>query len=71
VVALLAPQLTWYSGCQVYVVALGGSLPADRARYAVSLTHWPIDVAAVAAARQLRATPIATGDPDAAVWRLE
>jgi hypothetical protein len=70
-VALLAPQLTWYSGCQVYPTMLPAAMPADRARYAAWFTRWPIDLAAVLAAQSLRATPIASEDPDARIWRLD
>jgi hypothetical protein len=71
ILALLAPQLTWYSDCQVYLTGYATPLPADRRRYAVSFTRWPIDLGPALAAQHLRATPIATGDPDAWVWRLE
>ncbi len=70
-VALLAPQLAWYSGCEVYVFRLQAVMPADRVRYIASFTRRPIDPAPLLAAQHLRATPIATGDPDARVWRLE
>ena len=70
-VAALAPQLMWYARCAVYPSDLGMPLPADRVRYAVSFPRWPIQLAATLAAQQLRATALATGDPDAQVWRLE
>jgi len=70
-VAALAPQLMWYARCAIYPAELGMPLPADRARYAVSFPRWPIRLDATLAAQHLRATPIATGDPDAEVWRLE
>jgi hypothetical protein len=72
VVAALAPQLAWYSRCEVYLPALlGQPLPADRPRYAASFTRWPIDLPALLAAQHLRATPLPSGDPDAQLWRLE
>lgn len=72
VVAALAPQLTWYARCEVYLPALlGQPLPADRPRYAASFTRWPIDLAALLASQHLRATPMPSGDPDAQLWRLE
>jgi hypothetical protein len=70
-VAALAPQLMWYARCEVYPIELGALLPADRARYAVSFTRWPIDLDRTLAAQHLRATPIPTDDADAQVWRLE
>jgi 4-amino-4-deoxy-L-arabinose transferase-like glycosyltransferase len=72
VVALIAPQLMWYSGCGVVLAPLlVEPLPADRDRYAVSFALWPIDVSAVLAAQHLQATPIATRDPRARVYRLQ
>lgn len=70
-VAALAPQLVWYTRCQVYPSELALPLPADRRRYAVSFPRWPIRLDATLAAQHLRATPLATGDPEAQVWRLE
>jgi len=71
-VALIAPQLMWYSGCDVVLSALlVAPLPADHRRYAVSFTRWPIDLAKIVAAQHLRATPIATTDPRATVWSLD
>lgn len=46
-------------------------MPADRACYAAAFPHGPIDLDRALAVHHLRATPIATGDPDAQVWRLE
>ena len=72
VVAALAPQLTWYSGCEVFLPALlDVPLPADRPRYAASFTRWPIDLPTLLAVQRLRATPLLSGDPDARIWRLE
>ena len=71
-VAAAVPQVAWYTGCQVYVARLlEAPMPADRVRYAVALAHGPIDIDRVAAIHHLRAAPIATGDPDARLWRLE
>jgi len=72
VVALIVPQLMWYSGCEVAPSGLlVGPLPADRRRYAVTFTRWPIDVASIAAAQHLHATPLPAADPRAKVWRLQ
>ncbi|HMG56664.1 MAG TPA: glycosyltransferase family 39 protein [Kofleriaceae bacterium] len=72
VVAAAVPQLVWYSRCQVYLASrLDAPTPADRVRYAVALAHGSIDLGAIAALHQLRAVPVATGDPAAQVWRLE
>ena len=72
VVAAVAPQLAWYSRCQVYLASqLAAPIPADRVRYAVALAHDSIDPGAIAALHQLRAVPVATGDPAARAWRLE
>jgi hypothetical protein len=71
-VAAVAPQVAWYSGCEVYLSQLlDAPMPADRARYAVAFAGGPIDLDRVVAVHHLRATPLATGDPDAQVWRLE
>jgi len=72
VFARLAPQLLWYARCPIYLPGLlDGPMPADRVRYAASFTRWPIDLAAMLARQHLRATPLASGDPDAQVWRLD
>jgi len=71
VIALIVPQLMWYSPCEVYASGLlGEPLPADRVRYAASFTSWPIDVAALLTAEHLEAAPVATRDPRAELWRL-
>ena len=71
-VALIVPQLMWYSGCQVLASALlVGPLPADRTRYAVSFTRWPIELAPILAAQHLGATPLPTADLRAKVWLLQ
>ena len=71
-VARIVPQLMWYAGCQVFASALlDAPLPADRTRYAVTFTRWPIDLAPILAALHLRATPLPAADPRAQVWRLE
>jgi hypothetical protein len=71
-VALIVPQLMWYSPCRVFASGLvQDPLPADRARYAVSLELWPIDLAQLLAAQHLQATPIATHDARARVWQLD
>jgi hypothetical protein len=71
-VALIVPQLMWHSGCQVFASGLlKGPLPADRNRYAVSFTRWPIDLASIVAAQHLRATPLPTADPRTTVWLLQ
>ena len=70
-VALIVPQLMWYSPCRVLAAGLiEEPLPADRARYAVSFTRWPIDLAKLLAQQQLQATPLPTRDPRAQVWQL-
>jgi hypothetical protein len=70
-VALIVPQLMWYSPCRVFASGLVREpLPADRARYAVSFELWPIDLAPLLAAQHLQATPIATHDARAQVWQL-
>jgi 4-amino-4-deoxy-L-arabinose transferase-like glycosyltransferase len=72
VIALIVPQLTWYSRCEVFAVGLlDHPLPADHDRYAASFQRWPVDLAAIVARQHLRATPIPTGDPRAQVWQLE
>lgn len=69
--ALIVPQLMWYSPCGVFATGLiAAPLPADRARYAVSFVRWPIDLAHLLAALHLQASPIPTRDPRAQVWRL-
>jgi len=71
-VALIVPQLMWYSGCDVMMSALlVAPLPADRVRYAVTFTRWPIAIAPIAAAQHVRATPVPTTDPRAEVWLLQ
>jgi hypothetical protein len=71
-VAMIVPQLMWYSDCQVLASALlVGPLPADRTRYAVTFTRWPIQLAPILAAQHLRATPLPTADPRAKVWLLQ
>jgi hypothetical protein len=71
VVALIVPQLMWYSRCQVFVAGLlVEPMPADRNRYAASFTSWPIDLAPIAAAQHLQAAPIATHDRRTQVWSL-
>lgn len=71
-VAMIVPQLMWYSGCEVLASALlVGPLPADRTRYAVTFTRWPIQLASILAAQHLRATPLLTADPRAKVWLLQ
>jgi 4-amino-4-deoxy-L-arabinose transferase-like glycosyltransferase len=70
-VALIVPQLMWYSGCEVFASALlEDPLPADRNRYAVTFTRWPIDLERILAAQHLQATPLPTGDPRTQVWLL-
>jgi hypothetical protein len=70
-VALIVPQLMWYSPCYVFAAGLlEEPLPADRARYAASFTRWPIDLPRLLAAQHLQAAPIATHDPRAQVWQL-
>lgn len=71
VVALIAPQLMWYSRCQVFVAGLlVDPMPADRDRYAASFTSWPIELAPILARQHLQATPIATQDRRAQLWLL-
>jgi len=71
-VAAAVPQLAWYSGCQVYLWRLlDAPMPADRARYAVTLPHGAIDLAPVLAVHHLRAAPVASDRSGAQVWRLE
>jgi len=71
-VAMIVPQLMWHSGCEVFASALlEGPLPADRNRYAVSFTRWPIDLAAILAAQHLHATPLPTTDLRTKVWLLQ
>jgi 4-amino-4-deoxy-L-arabinose transferase-like glycosyltransferase len=71
VVALIAPQLMWHSGCEVHPSGLlQDPLPADRDRYAASFTSWPIELEPILAAQRLQAVPIPTPDPRAQVWRL-
>jgi 4-amino-4-deoxy-L-arabinose transferase-like glycosyltransferase len=70
-VALIVPQLMWHSGCEVYASGLlQDLLPADRDRYAVSFSNWPIDLEKILAAQRLHAVPIATPDRRVQVWRL-
>ena len=71
-VAAVAPQVAWYSGCQVYPWRLlDAPMPVDRVRYALATAHRPIDLDQVAAVHHARAAPLPTGDPDAQAWRLE
>lgn len=70
-VALIVPQLMWYSPCRVLAAGLlEDPLPADRARYAASFTRWPIDLPQLLAQQHLQATPLPTRDPRAEVWQL-
>jgi 4-amino-4-deoxy-L-arabinose transferase-like glycosyltransferase len=70
-VALIVPQLMWYSPCRVVAVGiLEDPLPADHARYAASFTRWPIDLPRILAQQRLEATPLPTRDPRAQVWQL-
>jgi 4-amino-4-deoxy-L-arabinose transferase-like glycosyltransferase len=71
IVAALAPQIVWYARCEVHPDELEPSLPADRTRYAVSFTRYPLDLDRILTTQHLRATAIPSGDPDARVWRLE
>jgi hypothetical protein len=71
-VAMIVPQLMWYSGCEVFASALlEDPMPADRNRYAVTFTRWPIDLEPILAAQHLHAVPLPTADPRAQVWRLQ
>ena len=70
VVALVIPQLHWYSHCEGYASQLLAPLPADHLRYAASFTQWPLDLPAILAAQHLLATPLPIGDPHAMLWRL-
>jgi len=71
-VALIVPQLMWYSGCEVAASGLlDAPLPADRTRYAVTFTRWPIDLASILAAQHLHATLLPAADPRTKVWRLQ
>jgi 4-amino-4-deoxy-L-arabinose transferase-like glycosyltransferase len=70
-VALIVPQLMWYSPCRVFAAGLlEDPLPADRARYAASFTRWPIDLPRLLAQQHLQATPLPTRDPRAQAWQL-
>ncbi len=69
-VALIVPQLSWYSGCEVIPSEKVVSVPADRDRYAVSFTRWPAPLGPVLDAVHLQATPLATEDRRAQVWLL-
>jgi 4-amino-4-deoxy-L-arabinose transferase-like glycosyltransferase len=70
-VAFIVPQLMWYSPCRVFAAGLVEEpLPADHARYAVSFTRWPIDLAGLLAQQHLEAAPLPTRDPRAQVWEL-
>jgi 4-amino-4-deoxy-L-arabinose transferase-like glycosyltransferase len=71
IVAALAPQIVWYARCEVHPDELEPPLPADRTRYAVSFTRYPLDLDRILTTQHLRATAIPSGDPDARVWRLE
>jgi hypothetical protein len=71
VVALIAPQLMWHSGCRVVLASLlVEPLPANHARYAVSFDLWPIKLDRVLEALHLQAERIATRDPRAQLYRL-
>jgi len=71
-VARIVPQLMWYTGCEGFAAALlQDPLPADRTRYAVTFTRWPIDVASLVAAQHLHATLLPAADPRTQVWRLQ
>ncbi|MEO7734212.1 MAG: glycosyltransferase family 39 protein [Kofleriaceae bacterium] len=70
-VALIVPELMWYSGCEVRMAALAVTpLPADPVRYLATFTRWPIEIARIAAAQHATVTPVPTMDPRAQVWRL-
>ncbi|HEX3764280.1 MAG TPA: hypothetical protein VHW23_36550, partial [Kofleriaceae bacterium] len=69
--AVAAPQLEWYSGCEVYLARLvDRPMPADHVRYAVALPSGAIDLAALLAVHHLRAVEVAR-DAGAQAWRLE
>ena len=71
VIALIVPQLMWYSGCEVYAAGLvRAPLPADHDRYAVSFARWPIVLPEVLAIQHLDATSLPVADPRAEVWLL-
>lgn len=70
-VAEITPQLAWYTRCEVVLARLGSAPGADHARYAVSLPRAPLHPAQLPALAALRATPLATGDPELRIWRLE
>jgi 4-amino-4-deoxy-L-arabinose transferase-like glycosyltransferase len=72
VVAPIVTQLIWYSGCIAFAShLLRETLPQHRRTYAASLVRWPIQLEAVLPNQHLRATPLATRDPRAKVWRLD
>lgn len=71
VVASIAPQLMWYSRCEVFVSwLLEDPMPADRNRYGVTFTRWPIDIQSIRASQHLHATPLPATDPRVQVWLL-
>ncbi len=71
IVAMIVPQLLWYSECQVFASGLlEEPLRADDNRYAVWLERWPIDLPALLAGQHLQATTMPMADPRVRVWRL-
>lgn len=72
VIAPKVPQLMWYARCDGALVAL--ARPADlapgRVRYLVSTPYASFDAPAFAAAHQLTAIELPTGDPRSRVWAI-
>jgi hypothetical protein len=73
IVAHVAPQLQWYSRCEVkvfFALAQLRPLPADRAGYAVSVPWAPLSIDEVARWLKAVAQPLATADPHGQAWAL-
>ena len=66
-IAMLVPQLQWYSGCEVVGEPFQhGPLPAGRVHYALMPPRWTIDLDAIARTNHAHATPLSS-----TVWRLD
>ncbi|HEY4239965.1 MAG TPA: glycosyltransferase family 39 protein [Kofleriaceae bacterium] len=72
IVAFYSTQVAFYSPCDgVAQPLLHSPLPAGRVAYAVRLPLWPLDPAQVAAVTHTRPVPLASGNAQADVWRLD
>jgi 4-amino-4-deoxy-L-arabinose transferase-like glycosyltransferase len=66
-VAMLVPQLQWYSGCEIVGEPFQhGPLPAGDVHYVLMPPRWTVDVDAIARTNHAHATPVSP-----TVWRLD